>query len=106
MKFTLMSALLQTKSKFHIGFFLLCTGVYLILIPVKPVNAAQMEDGQNYAASTSTPTTGRNPWLIASSGSAATASTSYIGIYAGDLIGTTTPTLAGLTNVINPNYLQ
>ena len=99
MKFNLMNSHPQTKSKFHTGFFLLCTAVYLILIPVEPVNAAHLEDGQDYAAGTSTPTTGRGPWLVASRGAAATASTSYIGIYAGNLIGTTTPTLAGLTNI-------
>jgi len=69
--------------------------------------AAQMEDGQDYAAATSTPTTGRSPWLMASSGAAATAATSYIGIYLGDLTGTTTPLLAGLTNSLNPEaHLQ
>lgn len=44
---------------------------------------------------------------MASSGGAPAASTSYIGIYAGDLTGTTTPPLAGLTNTINPEaHLQ
>jgi hypothetical protein len=64
--------------------------------------AALMQDGQDYAAATSTPVTGRSPWLLASSGGAAAASTSAIGIYAGDLTGTTTPALSGLTNIINP----
>ena len=72
------------------------------LIPWKSGAVAQMQDGQDYPAATSTPVTGRSPWLIASDGAAAIASTSYIGIYANDLIGTTTPPLAGLTNTINP----
>jgi hypothetical protein len=67
-----------------------------------PALAALMQDGQDYPAATSTPTSGRSPWLVAASGAAATASTSYIGIYAGDLTGTTTPGLGGLTNTINP----
>lgn len=94
------------KSNCQAGFFLLYSASFLLLIPVTPGNAAQMQDGQDYPAATSTPATGRSPWLIASSG-AAGGSTSYIGIYAGDLTGTTTPPLAGLTNIINPEaHLQ
>ncbi|MEY4385164.1 MAG: hypothetical protein RLY20_447 [Verrucomicrobiota bacterium] len=63
---------------------------------------AQMQDGQDYAAATSTPTNGRSPWLMASSGGPASAATSFIGIYAGDLASTTTPGLAALTNNVNP----
>ena len=61
-----------------------------------------MQDGQDYAAATSTPVAGRTPWLLAASGAAATASTSAIGIYLGDLTGTTSPALGGLTNTLNP----
>ena len=64
--------------------------------------AAQMQDGQDYPSATSTPTTGRSPWLIANSGAPAAAATSFIGIYPNNLAGTTTPPLRGLTNTINP----
>ena len=64
--------------------------------------AAVMQDGQDYAAATSTPVAGRSPWLLAASGGAASASTSAIGIYLGDLTGTTSPALGGLTNSLNP----
>lgn len=63
-------------------------------------NGALMQDGQDYAAATSTPVTGRSPWLIAANGGAASASTSAIGIYLNDL--TNTPALGGLTNTVNP----
>ena len=44
---------------------------------------------------------------MASSGAAAAASTSFIGIYSGNLTGTTTPALAGLPNTNNPEaHLQ
>ena len=66
-----------------------------------------MQDGQDYPAATSTPAAGRSPWLVASSGVAATATTSFIGIYTGNLTGTTTPALAALTNSLNPEaHLQ
>jgi hypothetical protein len=87
--------------------FSFCAAICLLWMSVTPVTAAQMEDGQEYAAATSTPVTGRNPWLIASSGGAAAASTSFIGIYANNLTGTTTPPLGGLTNTSNPEaHLQ
>lgn len=76
--------------------------ISLLLLSLAHTTGAQMEDGQDYSATVSTPTTGRSPWLVASSGTPAAGPTSYIGIYAGDLAGTTTPALAGLTNSINP----
>ncbi|MFM2082962.1 MAG: hypothetical protein RL380_1653, partial [Verrucomicrobiota bacterium] len=82
-----------------------CAVACLLVIPTS--RAAQMEDGQDYAAASSTPITGRSPWLIASSGAAAAASTSFIGIYANNLTGTTTPALGGITNAANPEaHLQ
>jgi hypothetical protein len=74
----------------------------LALSPIAGATAAQMQDGQDYPAATSTPTTGRSPWLIASSGAPAAGATSFIGIYPTNLSGTTTPPLRGLTNTINP----
>lgn len=100
---------MNTPQRIHsfAGFRILCIATGVLLISVIALAAAQMEDGQDYAAATSTPTTGRSPWLMASSGAAATAATSYMGIYLGDLTGTTTPLLAGLTNSINPEaHLQ
>lgn len=79
----------------------------LCLLCIHAASAAMMQDGQDYLALGSTTVSGRSPWLIASSGAAATASTSYIGIYAGDLSGTSTPALAGLPNTVNPEaHLQ
>ncbi len=78
-----------------------------LLLGLSQAVAALMQDGQDYPAASSTPTSGRSPWLLASSGAAAPASTSFIGIYAGNLTGTTTPPLGGLTNSINPEaHLQ
>ena len=72
-----------------------------------PVVAAQMQEGQDYPATNSTPAAGRSPWLLASSGVVAPSSTSFIGIYANNLTGTTSPGLAGLTNSFNPEaHLQ
>lgn len=85
---------------------LISVGMLISLLLSAAAPAAQMEDGQDYPAATSTPGTGRNPWLMANNGAAAGA-TSFIGIYAGNLTGTTTPALAGLTNSINPEaHLQ
>ena len=76
------------------------------LMPFTVSAAAQMQDGQDFPAATSTPGTGRSPWSLASSGAAA-GSTSFIGIYANNLTGTTSPALAGLTNTVNPEaHLQ
>jgi hypothetical protein len=81
--------------------------ITLLLMPVTMFAAAEMEDGQDYAAATSTPITGRSPWLLASSGVVPAGSTSAIGIYLGDLTGTTTPALGGLTNTLYPEaHLQ
>ncbi len=71
-----------------------------------PVVAAQMQEGQDYFATNGTPPSGRSPWVIANN-SAAAGSTSFIGIYSGNLAGTTSPGLAGLTNTLNPEaHLQ
>ena len=78
----------------------------VLIFPFSVEAAAQMQDGQDYPLSTNTPGTGRSPWLMANTGAAA-GSTSFIGIYAGNLTGTTTPTLVGLTNIFNPEaHLQ
>ncbi len=91
----------------HAGIRVLCNATSLLLLSVLAISAAQMEDGQDYAAATSTPVAGRSPWLLASSGGVPAASTSAIGIYLGNLTGTTTPLLGGLTNSINPEaHLQ
>ena len=92
----------QPIKAFRTGLFLFCAACCLGLVAVRPMGAAQMEDGQDYAAATSTPIAGRSPWLLAASGTAATASTSAIGIYLNDLTGTTTPPLGGLTNTLYP----
>jgi autotransporter-associated beta strand protein len=65
--------------------------------------AALMEDGQDYAASASTanPPVGRGPWGIGGG----SGSTSYIGIYAGDLSGATSPDIKPLPNTVNPAAL-
>ncbi|MEI6076769.1 MAG: DUF4886 domain-containing protein [Verrucomicrobiota bacterium] len=92
---------------FLTGIRTLCTAASLLLQSGLALAAAQMEDGQDYAAATSTPVAGRSPWLLASSGGAAAASTAAIGIYPGDLTGTTKTLLGGLTNSINPEaHLQ
>ncbi len=84
-----------------------CAILFVLLISDAALASAQMQDGQDYAAATSTPVAGRAPWLMASSGAMPAAATSFIGIYAGDLTGTTTPSLAGLTNIVNPEaHLQ
>jgi hypothetical protein len=85
----------------------ICGIMFLLTAPHSALASAQMQDGQDYPLATSTPVTGRSPWFMASSGGAPAGSTSYIGIYAGDLTGTTAPPLAGLTNVVNPEaHLQ
>jgi hypothetical protein len=97
----------QPIKAFCTGMFLFSAAACLGLIAVISISAAQMEDGQDYAATTLTPVTGRGAWLLASSGAAAAASTSAIGIYLNDLTGTTTPALGGLTNSLNPEaHLQ
>lgn len=81
--------------------------LFVAIAALASVARAQMQDGQDYSASTSTPAIGRSPWLLASSGAASPGSTSFIGIYAGNLSGSTTPALAGLTNTLNPEaHLQ
>ena len=85
----------------------LCAAISILLVIGSPTFAAQMQDGQDYPAATSTPAAGRSPWLLASSGVVAPSSTSFIGIYANNLAGTTSPALAGLTNTLNPEaHLQ
>ncbi len=79
-------------------FCVVCTSLFYCVAHAQ----ALMQDGQDYAALSSTPVTGRGPWLLASSGGAAAASTTAIGIYLGDLTGTTTPALGGLTNATYP----
>ena len=91
----------QPKGNLRTGVVLFCAVISVRLISVTTV-AAQMEDGQDYAASTSTPVTGRSPWLLASTNGAAAGPTSAIGINLNDLNGTTTPPLGGLTNTVNP----
>ena len=79
---------------------------FFLLLIVSPTFAAQMQDGQDYFATNGTPPSGRSPWVIANNGAAA-GSTSFIGIYANNLAGTTSPALAGLTNTLNPEaHLQ
>ncbi len=65
--------------------------------------AALMEEGQDYAASASTanPPVGRGPWGIGGG----SGSTSFIGIYAGDLSGATSPDIKALPNTVNPAAL-
>ena len=95
------------KRHFCARIVLPCVAAFLAFPPDAVSAAAQMQDGQDYAATTSTPTTGRGPWSLANGGAAAGASTSYVGIYTNDLIGTTTPPLAGLPNLVNPEaHLQ
>jgi fibronectin-binding autotransporter adhesin len=60
--------------------------------------AALMQDGQDYAAATSTPITGRGPWVCGGG----TASSSFIKIIAGDLSGATSPDIRTLPNTVNP----
>ena len=98
----------QKKNQvFRTGLGAGCAVACLLLNPVASAVAAQMEDGQDYAAATSTPVAGRTPWFLASSGGTPAAGTSYIGIYPGNLVGTTTPALAGLANTLNPEaHLQ
>ncbi len=60
--------------------------------------AVFMQDGQDYAASGSTPITGRGPWVCGGG----TGSTSYIQIVAGDLSGATSPDIRPLANAVNP----
>ena len=97
----------RTLNDFCAGMVLSCAVAFLALLPYTTLATAQMQDGQDYAAANSTPTTGRGPWSLANGGAAAGASTSYIGIYTNDLIGTTTPPLAGLPNTVNPEaHLQ
>jgi hypothetical protein len=90
----------RLAGKFSTAILIFAAAVCASLIAFS-ATAAQMQDGQDYPAATSTPGTGRGPWLVANNGTNA-GSTSYIGIYAGDLTGTTTPALAGLTNIVNP----
>ena len=60
--------------------------------------AKLMEDGQDYPLASSTPITGRGPWVCGGG----TGSTSYIKILAGDLSGATSPDIGPLTNTVNP----
>lgn len=61
--------------------------------------ATLLQDGQDYAAATSTanPPVGRGPWLILGG----TTATSYIKIIAGDLSGATSPDIRPLPNTVN-----
>jgi autotransporter-associated beta strand protein len=61
-------------------------------------SAALMEDGQDYAATASTPITGRGPWVCGGG----TGSSSFIKILAGDLLGATSPDIKPLPNAVNP----
>jgi len=69
------------------------------------VNAPLMQDGQDYPIQTgSTNSVNRGVWCVCS-GNAASYSSKYINILAGDLTGTTTPQLQPLPNTINPEAL-
>ncbi len=63
--------------------------------------AALMEDGQDYPAASTTPITGRGPWVCGGG----TGSSSFIKILAGDLSGATSPDIRPLTNTVNPEAL-